>query len=64
MLVTEYGHDFLINKDLYGELSLSKTDSYDEKYSYFGDVKFYFLGESIYASFRSIFKEKLDLIKR
>ncbi|TXT60638.1 MAG: hypothetical protein BAJALOKI2v1_90052 [Promethearchaeota archaeon] len=64
MLITEYGHDFLINKKLKGELSLSKTYSYDEKYSYFGDVKFYFLDESIYASFRSIFKEKLDLIKR
>jgi len=55
-LVSEYKHDFLINKELNGELTLSKTDSYDEKYGYFGGVKYYFLDESIYSSFRSILK--------
>jgi hypothetical protein len=51
----------MIDKESDGELTLSKTDSYDGKYRYFGDVKFYFLDESIYSSFRSIFKEELDL---
>jgi hypothetical protein len=63
MLVSEYTHDFFIDKELNNELTLSKTDSYDGKYSYFGDSKFYFLDESIYSSFRSIFKEELDLVQ-
>lgn len=63
MLVSEYKHDFLIDKELNDELTLSKTDSYDGKYRYFEEINFYFLDESIYSSFSSIFKDELDLVK-
>jgi hypothetical protein len=34
-LVSEYKHDFLINKEFNGEFTLTPTDGYDERYEYF-----------------------------
>ncbi len=38
ILVTEYRHDFLINKELYETIVLSPTEGYSEKYQYFSTM--------------------------
>jgi hypothetical protein len=47
MLVDEYKHDFLINKAFDGEIQVTPTESYEDIYVYFSEMKYHFLKEKL-----------------
>jgi hypothetical protein len=43
MLVSELRHDFFIHKDLCGELKLVPIKRFDDKYSYFSEIPYFYM---------------------